>query len=76
MYAIGDGVDLEIAAVGPAGTKLLLSRVVPPLTNNDFPVWRKYEFVLPVDVEKVDLHVFSKTSPVGDWIAVRDFSFN
>jgi hypothetical protein len=76
MYAIGDGADLEIAAVGPAGTKLLLSRVVPPLTNNDLPVWRKYEFILPVDVEEVDLHVFSKTNPVGDWIAVRDFSFN
>jgi hypothetical protein len=76
MYAMGDGADLEIAAVGPAGTKRLLSRVVPPLTNNDFPVWRKYEFTLPVDAEQVDLHVFSKTDPLGDWIAVRDFSFN
>jgi hypothetical protein len=76
MYAMGDGADLEIAAVGPAGTKRLLSRVVPPLTNNDFPVWRKYEFALPVDAEQVDLHVFSKTNPLGDWIAVRDFSFN
>ena len=76
MYAMGDGADLEIAAVGPAGTKRLLSRVVPPLTNNDFPVWRKYEFALPVDAEQVDLHVFSKTDPLGDWIAVRDFSFN
>jgi hypothetical protein len=39
-------------------------------------VWRKYEFTLPVDAEQVDLHVFSKTDPLGDWIAVRDFSFN
>jgi hypothetical protein len=76
MYAKGDGADLEIASLSPAGTKLLLSRVVPPLLDNDFPVWRKYEFALPADAEQVDLHVFSKTDPVADWIAIRDFSFD
>jgi hypothetical protein len=40
IYAMGDGVDLEIAAIGPTGTKSLLSRVVPPLVNDDLPVWR------------------------------------
>jgi hypothetical protein len=76
MYAMGDGANLEITAISPTGTTLLLSRVVPPLTNDDFPVWRKYEFILPADAEQVDLHVFSKTDPLADWIAVRDFSFN
>jgi hypothetical protein len=76
MYAKGDGTDLEIASLSPAGTKLLLSRVVPPLLDDDFPVWRKYEFALPADAEQVDLHVFSKTDPAGDWIAIRDFSFD
>lgn len=76
VYAKGDGADLEISALSPAGTKLLLSRVVPPLLDNDFPVWRKYEFALPADAEQVDLHVFSKTDPIADWIAIRDFSFD
>jgi hypothetical protein len=75
VYAIGDGADLEIAAIGPAGTKILLSCVVPPLVNNDFPVWRKYEFALPANTQQIELHVFSKTDPVADWIALRDFSF-
>lgn len=76
MYAMGDGADLEIVAIGPAGKNLLLSRVVPPLVNEDFPVWRKYEFTLPAHTEQIELHVFSKTDPVADWIALRDFSFN
>lgn len=76
MYAMGDGADLEIAAIGPAGTKLLLSRLVPPLANDDSMVWRKYEFALPEDTQQVELHVFSKTDPTADWIAIRDFSLN
>ena len=76
VYAMGDGADLEIAAIGPTGKNLLLSRVVPPLVNNDFPVWRKYEFALPANTQQVELHVFSKTDPVADWIALRDFSFD
>ncbi|HEX7517111.1 MAG TPA: hypothetical protein VF345_07470 [Chthoniobacterales bacterium] len=76
MYAMGDGADLEIAAIGPAGTNVLLSRVVPPLVNNDFPVWRKYEFALPANTQQVELHVFSKTDPLADWIALRDFSLD
>ena len=76
VYAMGDGADLEIAAKSPAGTKLLLSRVVPPLVNDDFPVWRKYEFILPPGTQEVELHVFSKTDPIADWIAVRDFSLD
>jgi hypothetical protein len=76
LYAMGDGADLEIAALGPGGTNLLLSRVVPPLAKDDFPVWRKYEFILPAGTQQVELHVFSKTDPIADWIALRDFSFD
>jgi hypothetical protein len=77
MYAIGDGADLEITAIGgPAGKNLLLSRVVPPLVNNDLPIWRKYEFALPAGTQQIELHVFSKTDSMADWIAVRDFSFD
>ena len=76
IYAMGDGADVEIAAIGPAGPKPLLSRAVPPLVNGDLPVWRKYEFALPADIQEIELHVFSKTDPTADWIAVRDFSFN
>jgi len=76
VYAKGDGADIEIAALTPSGPALLLSRNVPPLTDNDFPVWRKYEFALPSQTQQVKLRVFSKTDPVADWIAVRDFSFD
>lgn len=76
IYAMGDGADLEITAIGPTGSKLLLSRVVPPLVNNDFPVWRKYEFALPANTQQVELHVFSKTDPTADWLALRDFYFD
>lgn len=76
VYAMGDGVDLEIATIGPAGKNILLSRVVPPLVNNDFPIWRKYEFALPANTQQVELHVFSKTDPVADWLALRDFSLD
>jgi hypothetical protein len=76
VYAMGDGADIEIAASTPTGPKVLLSRHVPPLTDNDFPVWRKYEFALPSQTQQVELRVFSKTDPVADWIAVRDFSFD
>ena len=76
VYAMGDGADIEIAALTPSGPALLLSRNVPPLTDNDFPVWRKYEFALPSQTQQVKLRVFSKTNPVADWIAVRDFSFD
>ncbi|MEY2562648.1 MAG: hypothetical protein QOH88_841 [Verrucomicrobiota bacterium] len=76
MYAMGDGADVEIAAITPGGTTQLLSRNVPPLANDDAVVWRKYEFTLPADTQQVELHVFSKTDPTADWIAVRDFSVN
>ena len=76
VYAMGDGADIEIAALTPSGPALLLSRNVPPLTDNEFPVWRKYEFALPSQTQQVKLRVFSKTNPVADWIAVRDFSFD
>ena len=76
VYGMGDGADIEITASTPSGPELLLSRRVPPLTNNDFPVWRKYEFALPSQTLQVKLHVFSKTDPVADWIAIRDFSFD
>jgi len=74
FYAMGDGTDVEVFALGPAGQKLLLSRRVPALVNDDFPVWRKYDFALPDDTQQIRLHVFSQTDPVADWIVVRDFS--
>ena len=76
VYAMGDGADIEIAALTPSGPALLLSRRVPPLSDNDFPVWRKYEFKLPSQTQQIKLRVFSKTDAVADWIAVRDFSFD
>ena len=76
VYAMGDGVDIEIAASTANGSKPLLARSVPPLLENDFPVWRKYEFALPPETLEIQLHVLSKADPVADWIAIRDFSFN
>jgi len=76
VYAMGDGADIEIAASTANGTTSLLSQRVPPLTNNDFPVWRKYEFTLPPGTREIQLRVFSKTDAAADWIAIRDFSFN
>jgi hypothetical protein len=76
VYAMGDGADIEIAASTANGSKQLLARRVPPLVENDFPVWRKYEFALPPETLEVQLRVLSKTDPVADWIAIRDFSFN
>jgi hypothetical protein len=75
VYAMGDGVDIDIVASTANGSRLLLSRRVPPLIDNDFPVWRKYEFALPPETLQVQLRVSSKTHPVADWIAIRDFSF-
>ena len=76
VYAMGDGVDIEIVASTANGSRLLLSRRVPPLIDNNFPVWRKYEFALPSETQQVQLRVLSKTDPVADWIAIRDFSFD
>lgn len=76
VYAVGDGADIEIVASTGYGSTPLLSSRVPPLTNNDFPVWRKYEFALPPQTQQIQLRVLSKTDPVADWIAIRDFSFN
>jgi hypothetical protein len=76
VYAVGDGADIELAALSASGATDLLSNRVPPLANNDFPVWRKYEFKLPAETETVRLRVLSKTDPSADWIAVRDFSFD
>jgi hypothetical protein len=76
VYALGDGVDVEIDAISGSGSATLLAKQVPPLPNNDFPVWRKYELALPVGTEKVQLHVLSKSGdPTADWVVLRDFSF-
>jgi hypothetical protein len=76
VYAMGDGADIEIVASTANGSRLLLSRRVPPLIDNDFPVWRKYEFALPPETLQVQLRVLSKTDATADWIAIRDFSFD
>ncbi len=76
LYAMGDGADIEIVASTGSGSTPLLSSRVPRLINNDFPVWRKYEFALPPGTQHIQLRVLSKTDPVADWIAIRDFSFN
>jgi len=76
VYALGDGVDVEVNAISANGSATLLAREIPPLPNNDFPVWRKYELALPSGTQKVQLHVFSKSrDPTADWVALRDFSF-
>lgn len=76
VYAIGDGLDVEVSTVSSSGSATLLAREIPPLPNNDFPVWRKYEMALPSGIQKVQLHVFSKSGdPTADWVGLRDFSF-
>jgi len=76
FYALGDGADIEIVASTGSGSTSLLSSRVPPLTNHDFPVWRKYEFALPRETQHIQLRVLSKSDSTADWIAIRDFSFN
>jgi hypothetical protein len=76
FYALGNGVDIEISASTGNGSAPLLSSRVPPLTNNDFPVWRKYEFALPPETQQIQLRVLAEPDSIADWIAIRDFSFN
>ena len=76
FYALGDGVDIEIAASTGNGSAPLLSSRVPPLTNHDFPVWRKYEFALPPGTQQIQLRPLAEPDSAADWIAIRDFSFN
>jgi hypothetical protein len=76
FYAMGDGADIEIAASSETGSTMLLSRRVPPLTDNDAPVWRKYEFTLPRATREVVLRILSKSDSLADWIVIRDFSFD
>lgn len=76
IYALGDGVNVEVMADSATGSATLLAREVPPLPNNEFPVWRKYELTLPSGTQNVHLHVFSKSGdPTADWVGFRDFSF-
>jgi hypothetical protein len=76
FYSLGDGVNLDVAALSATGLTTLLERELPPLPNDDYPVWRKYELTLPPGIEGVELHVYSKSGdPTADWVAVRDFSF-
>ena len=76
VYAFGNGVDVEITASTGNGSAPLLSSRVPPLTNNDFPVWRKYELALPPETQQIQLRVLAEPDSTADWIAIRDFSFN
>lgn len=76
VYALGNGAEIEIAASTPNGSTRLLSSRVPPLPNNDFPVWRKYEFALPPETQQIQLRVLAEPDSTADWIAIRDFSFN
>jgi hypothetical protein len=76
VYAIGDGVNVEVTRDTPTGSATLLDREILPLPNNDFSVWRKYELTLPSGTQSVQLHVFSKSGdPTADWVGLRDFSF-
>lgn len=76
FYASGDGVNVEVAGVSSNGTVTLLTREIPALPNDDYPVWRKYQLTLPSAIHSVQLRVFSKSGdPSADWVAVRDFSF-
>lgn len=76
FYALGNGAEIEIAASTGNGSTPLLSSRVPPLPNNDFPVWRKYEFTLPPETQQIQLRVLAEPDSTADWIAIRDFSFN
>lgn len=76
FYALGNGAEIEIIASARNGSTPLLSSRVPPLTNNDFPVWRKYEFTLPPETQQVEFRVLAEPDSTADWIAIRDFSFN
>lgn len=76
MYALGDGADLELEAVSPAGMRELLSKRVPPLANDDQAVWRTYEFPLSPDIQQILIKVVSRSDPTADWIAFREFSIN
>jgi hypothetical protein len=76
FFAIGNGAEIEIAASTPNGSTPLLSRRVPPLPNNDFPVWRKYEFASPPETQHIEFRVLAEPDSAADWIAIRDFSFN
>jgi hypothetical protein len=76
FYAAGDGVNVEVTGVSPTGTTTLLTRELPPLPNDDYPIWRKYQLTLPSAIQSVQLRVFSNSGdPSADWVAVRDFSF-
>ena len=76
FYALGNGAEVEITAATRTGSTPLLSSRVPPLTNNDFPVWRKYEFALPPETRQIEFRVLEEPDSTADWIAIRDFSFN
>ena len=76
FYALGNGAEVEITAATRTGSTPLLSSRVPPLTNNDFPVWRKYEFALPPETRQIEFRVLEESDSTADWIAIRDFSFN
>jgi hypothetical protein len=76
IYAMGDGVNVEIMGDSGTGSATLLAREIPPLLNNDSPVWRKYELTLPSGTQNVQLHVFSKSGDtIADWVGLRDFAF-
>ena len=76
FYALGNGAEIEIAASTRNGSTPLLASRVPPLPNNDFPVWRKYEFALPPETQQIEFRVLAEPDSAADWIAIRDFSFN
>ena len=76
VYALGDGVDVEVTAGSAAGAKRLLSRTVPPRLRSDAAAWRRFVLPLPPDASEVRVRIFSGSGDAtADWIALRDFSF-
>ncbi len=76
VYAMGDGVDIEIKARSDAGAQPILEKTILPLARTEEPRWREFDLPLPTGATHLDVKVFSKSGDsTADWIALRDFSF-
>src|SRR5262249_5625812 len=76
-YALGDGVNIEVKAHTRDGDKLLADRLVPPLAKADSPEWEDVQMELPAGTDQIRFRVYSQSGDsTGDWLAMRDCSFN
>ncbi len=76
VYAIGDGLNLELTAISATKGVDLLTKDVPALKSNDSPHWCRYDLDLPPRTKQIELRVFSASGdPTADWLAFRNFCF-